>query len=178
MDFPAAPACRLDSPGMDSGTFRTNCVDLSGIAFRLYVRVHSPAGHFRPGVRLQQTLSGCLRLVRVNASIHRAYWGTGNTNALRLNVYFPCPLQCIEALTRTRLSINRVSAAGGLQAGSVQLSNEHELSKEPKCDTRQISNLMRVSLSISGESRRQAGLWETTCGKFLLVIIRSTLLSI
>ena len=103
--------------------------------------------------------------MRVNASIHRAYWGTGNTNALRLNVYFPCPLQCIEALTRTRLSINRVSASGGLQAGSVQLSNEHELSKEPKCDTRQISNLMRVSLSVSGESRRQAGLRENTCGQ-------------
>ncbi|MCI7321804.1 MAG: hypothetical protein MR508_00615, partial [Lachnospiraceae bacterium] len=60
----------------------------------------------------------------------------------------------------------RVSAAGGLQAGSVQLSNEHELSKEPKCDTRQISNLMRVPLSISGESRRQAGLRENPCGKF------------
>ena len=165
MDFPAAPACRLDSPEMDSGTFRTNCVDLSGIAFRLYVRVHSPAERFRPGVRLQQTLSGCLRLVRVNASIHRAYWGTGNTNALRLNVYFPCPLQCIEALTRTRLGINRVSAAGGLQAGSVQLSNEHESSKEPKSDTRQISNLMRVPLFVPGESRWQAGaagksMWE------------------
>ena len=168
MDFPAAPACRLDSPGMDSGTFRTNCVDLSGIAFRLYVRVHSPAEHFQPGVRPGQTLSGCLHLVRVNASIHRAYWGTGNTNALHLNVYFPCPLQSIEALTRTRLSINRVSAAGGLQAGSVQLSNEHELSKEPKCDTRQISNLKRVPLSIPGESRLQAGPLGNPCGNFEL----------
>ena len=129
MDSPAVPACHLDSPGMDRGTFRTNCVDLSGIAFRLEVRVQSPAERFRPGVRLQQTLSGCLRLVRVNASIHRAYWGTGNTNALRLNVYFPCPLQCIEALTRTRLGINRVSVPGGLQAGSVQLSNERKSQK-------------------------------------------------
>ena len=110
--------------------------------------------------------------MRVNASIHRAYWGTGNTNALRLNVYFPCPLLCIEALTRTRLSINRVSAAGGLQAGSVQLSNEHELSKEPKCDTRQISNLMRVPLSIPGESRRDR--WEIHVGSLNLFQIKKT----
>ena len=27
----------------------------------------------------------------------RSLFGTGNTNALRLNVYFPCLLQCIEA---------------------------------------------------------------------------------
>ena len=27
----------------------------------------------------------------------QSLFGTGNTNALRLNVYFPCLLQCIEA---------------------------------------------------------------------------------
>ena len=149
---------------MDSGTFRTNCVDLSGIAFRLYVRVHSPAEHFRPGVRLQQTLSGCLRLVRVNASIHRAYWGTGNTNALRLNVYFPCPLQCIEALTRTRLSINRVSAAGGLQAGSVQLANVHELRAEMRYLTnlRNLCEMFRYPSPENPGGRR--GRWEIHVG--------------
>ena len=73
------------------------------------IHVHSTAGHFRPGVRLQQTLSVCLHLVRVNASIHRAYWGTGNTNALRLNVYFPGLLLCLKALTRTRFDRNQAS---------------------------------------------------------------------
>ncbi|MCI7322810.1 MAG: hypothetical protein MR508_05800, partial [Lachnospiraceae bacterium] len=63
----------------------------------------------------------------------------------------------------------RVSAAGGLQAGSVQLSNEHELSKEPKCDTRQISNLMRVPLSISGESRWQAGVAGKSMREVLII---------
>ena len=92
--------------------------------------------------------------------------GTGNTDALRLNVYFPCPLLCIEALTRTRFGINRVSVPDGLQTGSVQLSNEQESSKEPKSDTRQISNLMRVPLSIPGGFRRQAGSLENPWGKF------------
>ena len=55
--------------------------------------------------------------------------GKGNTNALRLNVYFPCPLLWIEALTRTRLGINRVSAADGRHRGSVQLANERKSKK-------------------------------------------------
>ena len=43
----------------------------------------------------------------------QSLFGTGNTNALRLDVYFPCLLLCIEALTRTRFGINRVFSVGG-----------------------------------------------------------------
>ena len=100
----------------------------------------------------------------------QSLFGTGNTNALRLNVYFPCPLLCIEALTRTRFGINRVSVSGGLQAGSVQLSNEQELSKEPKSDTRQISNLTRVPLSLP--LIRQQGLCANPCRNFLFILCK------
>ena len=92
--------------------------------------------------------------------------GTGNINALCLNVYFPCPLQCLEALTRTRFVINRVSVTGGRHCGSVRLSNERKSSKEPKSDTRQISNLTRVPLSVPRDFRRQAGRRKNLCGKF------------
>ncbi len=43
----------------------------------------------------------------------QSLFGTDNTNALRLNVYCPCQLLCMEALTHTWLGINRASAAGG-----------------------------------------------------------------
>ena len=71
--FSCDSACRRDSPGMDSGTVRANCVDLSGIEFRLQVCVHSPDEHFRSGARLWQTLSWFLHLGRVNASCNRVY---------------------------------------------------------------------------------------------------------
>ena len=41
----------------DSGTFRPDCVNLSGACFQLEVCVHSPDAHQRHGVRLWHTLS-------------------------------------------------------------------------------------------------------------------------
>ena len=40
-----------------SGTFRPDCVNLSGVCFRLEVCVHSPDAHPRRSVRLWHTLS-------------------------------------------------------------------------------------------------------------------------
>ena len=67
---------------MDRGTFRENCVNLSGAEFRLKVCVHSPAEHLRLGcTAMWHTLARFLRLVGVNAAVYRVYYGAGNKRA-------------------------------------------------------------------------------------------------
>ena len=96
--------------------------------------------------------------------------GPGKYKRALLERIFPGPLQCMEALTRTRLGINRVFVIDGHRCGSVRLSNERKSSKEPKSNIRQISNLTRVPKPIVGESRQPAEPCENPCGKFGLVV--------
>ena len=66
----------------DRGTFRENCVNLSGAEFRLKVCVHSPGEHLRLGcTAMWHTLARFLRLVGVNAAVYRVYYGAGNKRA-------------------------------------------------------------------------------------------------
>ena len=67
---------------MYSGTVRENCVNLSGVEFRLKVCVHSPGEHLRLGcTAVWHTLARFLRLVGVNAAVYRVYYGAGNKRA-------------------------------------------------------------------------------------------------
>ena len=105
-----------------------DCRSVPAFLFAIFLLrvIHSPAGHFR---RERTSGGDTLRIPSPSASkcLHpQSLSGTGNTNALRLNVYFPCPLLCMEALTRTRFGINRVSVIDGRRCGSVRLSNEHK----------------------------------------------------
>ena len=54
-------------------TFCENCVNLSGVEFRLNVCVHLPDERLRHSVRLCHTLSRFLHLVGVNAASSRVY---------------------------------------------------------------------------------------------------------
>ena len=66
----------------DRGTFRGNCVNLSGVGFRLKVCVHSPGEQLRLGcTAMWHTLARFLRLVGVNAAVYRVYYGAGNKRA-------------------------------------------------------------------------------------------------
>ena len=68
--------------------------------------------------------------------------GTGNTRSSEARLYFPCPNKlCGERhLLALGAGILRVSASGGLQAGSVQLANVHEL----RAEMRYLTNLRNL----------------------------------
>ena len=84
---------------MDRGTFRENCVNLSGVGFRLKVCVHSPGEHLR---------LGCT-----------AMW---HTLARFLRADFCSRVACNSHTARHRLSVcHRRTPCGG-----VQLLNEHK----------------------------------------------------